>query len=108
MLKFTDKNEYVIDGEMLDWYLASGLKLEEFTIKQKLEYSKSEWLKPYIEFNIRKRKKAKAKGEKFGDVFFNLMNNAFYGKTIENVYNRQDVDLVNEVDRYIKLVENIS
>ena len=35
------------------------------------------------------------------------MNNAFYGKTIENVYNRQDVELVNEVDRYIKLIENI-
>ena len=36
------------------------------------------------------------------------MNNVFYGKTIENVYNRQDVELVNEVDRYIKLIENIS
>ena len=35
------------------------------------------------------------------------MNNAFYGKTIENVYNRQDVELVNDVDRYIELVENI-
>ena len=29
-------------------------------------------------------------------------------KTLENVYNRQDVELVNDVDRYIKLVENIS
>ena len=36
------------------------------------------------------------------------MNNAFYGKTIENVYNRQDVELVNEVDRNIKLVENFT
>ena len=36
------------------------------------------------------------------------MNNAFYGETIENVYNRQDVELVIEIDRYIKLVENIS
>ena len=36
------------------------------------------------------------------------MNNAFYGKTIENVYNRQDVELVNEVERYINLVENVS
>ena len=107
MLKLTDKNDYVIDCEMLDWYLASGLKLEDTTIKQKLEYSKSEWLKPYIEFNIQKRKEAKAKCDKFGDVFFKLMNNAFYGKTIENVYNRQDVELVNDVDRYIRFVENI-
>ena len=36
------------------------------------------------------------------------MNNAFYGKTTENVYNRQDVELVNEVDRYIKSGEIIS
>ena len=36
------------------------------------------------------------------------MNNAFYRKTIENVYNRLDLELVNEVDRYIKLVENFS
>ena len=57
---------------------------------------------------FKKEKKIKAKGDKFGDVFFKLMNNAFYGKTIANVYDRQDVELVNEVDRYIKLVENIS
>ena len=108
MLKLTDKVDYVIDGEMLDWYLASGLKLDDITTKQMLEYSKIEWLKPYIEFNIERKKETKAKSDKFGDVFFKLMNNAFYGKTIENVCNRQDVELVNEVDRYIKLVENIS
>ena len=107
-MKLTDKNDYVIHGEMLDWYLASGLKLEDITIKQKLEYRNSEWLKPYTEFNIQKRKEANARGGKFGHEFFNLMNKAFYGKTIENVYNRQDVELVNDVDRYIKLVENIS
>ena len=93
---------------MLDWYLVSGLELGDITVERKLEYSKSEWLKPYIEFNIQKRNEAKANGDKFGDVFFNLMNNAFYGKTIGNVYNRQEVELVNEADRYIKLVENIS
>ena len=108
MLKLTDKVDYVIDGEMLDWYLYQGLKLEDITIKQKLEYSKREWLQPCNEFNIRKRKEAKAKGDKFGDLFFKLMNKTFYGKTIGNVYNRQDIELVNDVDRYIKLVENIS
>ena len=107
MLKLTDKVDSEIDGEMLDGYLDHGLRLEDFTIRQKLEYSKSEWLKPYIEFNIKKRREAKAKGDKFGDVFFKLMNNAFYGKTLENVYNRQDLELVNDVDRYIKLLENI-
>ena len=108
MLKLTDKVDYVIDGEMLDWYLENGLRLQDFTIKQKMEYSKSEWLKPYFEFNIQKRKEAKAKGDKFGDVFFKRMNNVFYGKAIKNVYNRQYVELVNDVDRYIKLVKNIN
>ena len=61
MLKLKDKNDYVNDGEMLDWYLASGLKLEVITVKQKLDYSKREWFKPLIEFNIQKRKEAKMK-----------------------------------------------
>ena len=82
MIKLTDKQDSVIDAEILDWYLSNGLRLENITIKQKLEYSKSEWLKPFIEFNIQKRKEAKAKGVKFGDVFLKLMNNAFYGKRI--------------------------
>ena len=58
MLKLAGKYDYVIDGEILDWYLASGLKLDDITIKQKLEYSKSEWLKPYIEFNIQQKKRS--------------------------------------------------
>ena len=103
MLKLTDKADYVIDGEMLKWYLDYGLKLKDITIKQKLEYSKSERLKHYIEINIQKRKEAKPRGDKFRDVFFKLKNNAFYGKTIENVYNRQDVELVNDVQRNVKL-----
>ena len=59
MLKLTHKVDYVIDGDMLDWYLDHGLRLEDIKIKQKLEYSKKEWLKSYIEFNIKKNKKLK-------------------------------------------------
>ena len=108
MLKLTDKADYVIDGEMLYWYLDYGFKLEGITIEQKLEYSKSEWLKPYFEINIHKGKEAKFKGDKFGDVFFKLLKNAFYGKTIEIVDNRQDVELVIDVERYVKLVEKFN
>ena len=35
MLKLTAKVDYVIDGEMLDWYLDNELSLEDVTIKQK-------------------------------------------------------------------------
>ena len=55
MLKLTDKLNYVIDGVMLDWYLSNGLRLEVITIKQIMEYSKSECLKPYIEVKIQKK-----------------------------------------------------
>ena len=44
-------------------------------------------------------------GDKSGDVFFNLTNNFFYGKTTENAYNGQDVELVRDVDRYNKSVK---
>ena len=42
MLNLTNKDNYVIDGEMLDWYLDHGLKLEDITNKFKLRYEKSE------------------------------------------------------------------
>ena len=32
MLKLTDKEDYVIDGLMLDWYLDNGVKLDDITI----------------------------------------------------------------------------
>ena len=94
MLELTDEGDYVIDGDMMDWYLANGLKLEDVTNKQKLEYSKSEWLRPYdydLSLMLRREMKLKLIKINFNDLFFKLMNNLFYGKTNENVYNIQDV-----------------
>ena len=107
ILKLTDKKDYVIEREMMDWYFNKGLRLEDVTNKQELEYIKSEWLKTDTEFNIQKRKEAKAKGDKFGDLFFKLMNNAYYGKTIK-MYIIDKIELFNDIGRYIKLVESIS
>ena len=84
----------MIVGEMLDWYLSNGLMLEDISIKEKLEYSKSVWLKSYVEFNIRKRKEAKTNEDEFGAAFFKVWNIAIYGKTIEKIYNRQYVEFL--------------
>ena len=104
MLTLHDKNNYVIEGRMLDWYLNNGVKLEDITFLKKIKYEKSKWLKPYIEYNVKKRDEAKANNDKFGEMFYKLMSNSFYGKTLENVRNRQDVEIVNKLDRCKQLV----
>ena len=35
MLRHTDFKGYVLDGEILDWYLDHGLKFEDVTVKNK-------------------------------------------------------------------------
>ena len=72
-------------------------------IHRKLVYKKTRWLKNYIQFNIEKRKIAKRNKDDFGNVFFKLMNNAFYGKTLENVRNRQNIEIVYDRDRFQNL-----
>jgi hypothetical protein len=60
---------------------------------------------PLHRFQYKTKERMKATTD-FEKVFFKLMNNAYYGKTCENIRNRKDIELTTESERSKKLHVN--
>ena len=68
-----------------------------------ISFHEEAYMKPFIELNTKMRTAAKNAFEK---DFYKLMSNAVYGKTLENVRNRQNVYIINDPIKKTDLLLN--
>ena len=94
-----DKKDYVVHINVLKQALDNGLKL--IKVHQVIEFDQESWLKEHINFNTELRKKAT---NDFQKDFFKLMNNAVFGKTMENARKHRNIKLVKTDKKRNKLV----
>ena len=76
-------------------------RMEVENVHTAISFKQSKWLEKYVSFDTQKRNRAKTDFEK---DFYKLLNNAFYGKTSENVSNRKKVEFIkkDDTDKIIK------
>ena len=77
---WTDKKKYLIHYRMLKFYLKHGMVVEK--VHEVISFKQSKWLEKYINSNTQKRNKTE---NKFEEDFYKLLNNSFYGKTMEKI-----------------------
>ena len=96
---WSDKKNYLVHYRTLKFYLRHGMIVDK--VHNVISFKQSRWLEKYINFITEKRNQAVKDFEK---DFYKLLNNAFYGKTMENVPNRLKIKFFKK-DNYRKIIE---
>ena len=95
---FKPHKNYVIHYRNLRQCLEMGLRIT--AVHRGISFEQSPWMEPYIRKNTELRKTA---ANSFEKDFFKLMNNSVFGKTIENIRKRQNIILVDNREKAVKL-----
>ena len=88
-----DKRKYAVHHEALRCYLRNGMVLKK--IHEGFSYEEQNFMKKFIDINAEARKVAK---DDFGKDFYKRMSNSVFGKTMKNVRNRADIEILNGND----------
>ena len=101
ILDLLPKKNYKVYYKNLEYYLKLGLKVTK--VHRILTFDEKPFLRDYIDLNTELRKQSKNDLEK---DLFKLMNNAIFGKSMENVLNRSNIKLVNNnPEKLLKLIK---
>ena len=95
---FKPRKNYVVHYRNLRLYLEMGMKIT--AVHRGISFYQSPWMEPYIRKNTELRKTA---ANSFEKDFFKLMNNSVFGKTIENIRKRQNIHLIDNRKKALKL-----
>ena len=91
----TNKQRYFLHHRDLKFYIRHGIRI--VNVHTVYKFKQSPWLAKYNKYNTEQRKEAKTEFERH---FYKLMNNSFYGKTIENIRKRLNLDLIDKSDSH--------
>ena len=93
-----EKKNYVVSIDALQFYLKEGLVLDK--VHRGISFEQESWMRPYIDFNTKMRNKHER--NPILKALFKLMNNAIFGKTMENTRLYKNIFLETHADRVVK------
>ena len=105
---WSDKKNCFFHYRMLKFYVKHGMVVEK--IHKRISFKQSKRLEKNTDFNSQKRSLSESEFEK---DFYELLNNPFFGKMLENVRNRLRLELFrkddvkNNIEQQSKLTFNV-